>query len=761
MHYSYLIRAHRRNQRLETLFPKLMWCAPVVLACWAVGVQAEDMVFDREGLTDGEIQLVAQRLHDGTSGRAQSVEAQERRAAGLDPQVSALLDVQNQMQDDPLFGSFADVQPTDAQDIDFARGYFDPVRTLAQPYSLPASEDYRSETVARAMHDGFVYTRKHVYPGCPKPGNWWVWAKQMPDCLCDVLALVSKELDDEDRTYITDVLDYLLGTGPIPGSGYHTGKAGKDAVNTLKAGVLCGDRDRIARAWECMENEVGPYLLEVDGTPLMTVIKSEYLGVSLPYIYEGYGTVVEWASLTEGTAMALRPETTGKISEYLLGLGRWNTVDDTEVAWISYTPYRVFWHPAQTRSFAGRMAGLDPERADQLEAMTKGTDSPPEGIRYWPMAETLIVRWPGFYGALPMASRNRHPISWSYKNRFLHIGNKWYYGRDGHLVLATRPEDLDVNLTYTLDWRRLTGVTHDDGSVLDSDELVLQGADDDYWQPAYLLCRNPVAGAAVLGGRDAVAGIEVSAGDIRARKSFFFLSDPEMIVAMGSHIQGRGQAETIVHTFPVDDAELVVNGVPVVLEGDTPLQIETPAWVYGPCGGYYFPDPGTVSLLAETRPPSFEDVGNPPPERQPDVPAQTFVSILLDHGEDQEDAAYVWVHWPKAKRNKMRLLTRKFRRRCRCVRNKTGHALEFGSFSGITFFEAGEIEGWTADRPCFVAVRKDGKTAHLAAYEPSFTDCRLTLQAPFQWEGAPLAGVVRPDGHTLVIECRSATVRSR
>ena len=98
-----------------------------------------------------------------------------------------------------------------------------------------------------------------------------VWAKQMPDCLCDTLALMHGELQPQDKQYIVSVLDYLLGKGPIRGSGYHTGKAGKDALNVLKIGVLTGDRTRIAHAWECMENEVGPHLLEPDGTLIVAV----------------------------------------------------------------------------------------------------------------------------------------------------------------------------------------------------------------------------------------------------------------------------------------------------------------------------------------------------------------------------------------------------------------------------------------------------------------------------------------------------------
>jgi hypothetical protein len=301
--------------------------------------------FDKQKVSDEEIKLVVGRVRDGLIGKSYPDEKPVKRDGSAESRVQELLAAQNRQADSEFYGSFSEVRQKDAQDIDFARGYFDPIRELALAYSSPASRFYHRSEVKEVMHVAFAYTHKHVYPKCPKRGNWWVWAKQMPDCHVDILALMAREFQPEDRQYITSVLDYLLGTGPIPGNGYHHGKLGKDALNSLVVGIVTGDRVRIARGWECMENEVSPYLLEADGTPLMSLLTKEFLGISLPYVYEGYDTGVEWAQLTRGTSMALRPETTGKITRYLLDLGRWNTFEGTEVAWISFTSYRVFWRP--------------------------------------------------------------------------------------------------------------------------------------------------------------------------------------------------------------------------------------------------------------------------------------------------------------------------------------------------------------------------------------------------------------------------------
>jgi len=725
------------------------------------------VAFKGETLPDEDIRLVAERLHDDASLRTASEESRKDRAVALDPHVDGLLQAQLSHGNDPkapLHGAFAEIKPRDDQHIDFARGYFDPIRVLARAYALPGSRHYHSEAVDVAVRRAFAFTRRHVYSGCDKPGNWWVWAKQMPDCLCEILALLAGRIHPEDRAYLVSVLDYLLGSGPIASAGYHHGKSGKDALNALKVGALTADRQRIAHAWEGMENQVGPYLLEADGTPLMTVIREDFLGISLPYVYEGYRTVLDWARLTRGTSLALRDDTVGRIVDYLLGLGRWNTIYESEVAWIGFTSYRVFWRPATTLSLAAQLGGCGVPRSDELMAMAAQEDAPPEGARYWPNAETLIFRAPGLYCGLVMASNNRHPLSACYKNHFLHIGNRWYYGRDGHLVIVTRPEDAHPNLTYTLDWRRLTGITRDDGSALDSDQLVRE--DHGYWQPGYLLCRNPLAGAATINGRDALAGIVVHSGDIRARKSYFFVKggpagpDTDVILALGDRIQGRGQTDTIVHTFPVGDAipTFTVNAEPLTLVDDAPRVVQTPAWVHGPAAAYFFPEPGAVSLLTEVRQPDFTDHGNPPPEKQPDVPPQRYVTIYFDHGENPQDAAYACVYLPKAAIDDMPALVEDFQENAAYAREQAGHYLQHGRYLGLAFFDVGALRGYAGDRPCFIAAHQDSANAQLALFDPSFKDSCVNLRLPFLAKAQALPEGGQLDGATLAIPTRRAAL---
>jgi len=703
---------------------------------------------DVEQIGEADLATVAGRVGTAVRGTHLPQDRQRERAASLDPQIEALLQAQCMDVGSGLYGAFAPVEPVDDQDIDFATRYFNPLRLLAQGYALPASAHFRSAAVAEAIAAGLIFTRRHVYPGCPRPGNWWVWGKQMPDTLSDLLALLHGDWAPADEAYVVSVLDDLLGRGPLAGSGYHTGKAGKDALNFLKVGALTGDRQRLAHAWECMENEVGPHLLEEDGTPLMTVVRSEFLGISLPYVYEGYQTVVEWALLTRGTNLALRPETTGRVARYLLDLGRWNTFRGVEVGWISFVGYRVFWDPASTLPLAGRLseAGVTESRA--LADMGAGRDAPPTGCRYWPQAETLIFRTGDHYAALIMASQPRHPISWAYKNHFLRIGNRWHYGRDGHLVLAREPRELSPDLTYTLDWQRLTGVTRDDGSVLESAQMEGQGQGDDYWQPRWARCRNPLAGAAVVDGQDATAAIEAASGETRARKSYFFLTGEEAIVTLGSHIRGRGPTESIVHTLPVADGDvaLLVNGERQALERGSRRAVPTPCWLHVGGRGYYFPDDGAVTLLRERRAPDFSDAGNVGGATRAAVGAQDFVSLLFDHGQDPVDAEYACVYFLSARPEEMPERVRGFDAAARYGRRPAGHFLRWGGFAGEAFYEAGELDGTRADGACFLARHeRAGGAPRLAVFDPRWIEGALQVGLPARggWPGADLELDVR------------------
>ena len=348
-----------------------------------------------------------------------------------------------------------------------------------------------------------------------------------------------------------------------------------------------------------------------------------------------------------------------------------------------------------------------------------------------------------------MASKPRHQISWSYKNRFLHIGSKWYHGRDGHLVIVRNSEECDPDLTYTTNWRRLSGTTRDNGSLLESDQI--EGMDGGYWTPQWALCENPMAGAATLRDRDSVAGIELHSGETRARKSYFFLREKNMIVTLGSHICGRGSTESIVHTFPIGQREpnINVNGEKLTLGSDE--LIPTPCWIYAEGSGYYFPEKGSIKAITEIRKPDFYDSGNPPPEEQPQVPDERFISLLFDHGENPIGASYACAYFLRAHSADMPELVEDFESQASYIHSNVGHLLQYDDFAGVVFFRPGGIDGYSADRTCYLAVSRDRDGVHLSVYEPSWHDCTLKIELPFPIAADDLPESVQlKDGELLI-----------
>ncbi|HIJ65285.1 MAG TPA: hypothetical protein HPP77_04970 [Candidatus Hydrogenedentes bacterium] len=713
------------------------------------GYGAPAAMLDADAVPGEDIERVATRLGDDYGTR-------------LDAAAQKLLEEQVRVPDSDERGSFPGIDPEDWEDPAYIRGYFDPIVTLAQVYASAGSRYHKSQDVGLAIHDALRYARKHVYPGRDRTKNWFVWEKKLPQLLPAIMGLVYHDLSPEDQAYLRAIMDDLIPNRPVAHWGRHHGKTAGDALAMLKVGVVLRDRRRIAYAWDAMANYAVPFFTEPDGAAVMNTIgpRPDLLALSLPYTYEGCTKLVQWRGLTSGTSLDMPQHAYQTVVRYLLDFNRWNLFGDAEVAWLSMPSYTVYYRPPRSLPITRAMATVDLPGAADLKAMVDRTAAPPDGVRFWPSVEVLIYRSPGFYCALGLASKNWQGVSWIYKDRVPshRVGNKWYYMRDGHTVLAGNPNDTDPDLTFTFNWRRLSGTTADDASVLQSPQL--GGYDNPDWQPQWIVCENPVAGAAVLDERQAAAGIEVHSGDIRARKSYYFLRDRDMIVALGGGIEGRNRTDTTVHTFPIPRdarAELVVNGEPRAIEDGLEQVVQTPAWVHGPRGGYYFPETGAVTLSTETRQPDFEDQPLIGQDQRAKIKPQRFLSLYFDHGENPRDKTYAYAYWPGAALENMQGLADDFAGTAAYGREPAGHYLRFGSYCGFAFFEPGTLDGYAADRPCFITADMKDDEVRLAYREPAHEPATLTLGLPFRAAAqVKLPESCRIEGNTLTVQTEPA-----
>ena len=129
-----------------------------------------------------------------------------------------------------------------------------------------------------------------------------------------------------------------------------------------------------------------------------------------------------------------------------------------------------------------------------------------------------------------------------------------------------------------------------------------------------------------------------------------------------------------------------------------------------------------------------------------------FVSIYFDHGSNPSGAAYAAAYFPKATCDQMPDLARDFADTASHARNPAGHAFSYGSYTGLVFFESGSMEGYTADRPCFGALRGQDDARDFALYEPSWEACPLTLGLSFTPAARPMTGNLRLNGSTLTVD---------
>ena len=133
---------------------------------------------------------------------------------------------------------------------------------------------------------------------------------------------------------------------------------------------------------------------------------------------------------------------------------------------------------------------------------------------------------------------------------------------------------------------------------------------------------------------------------------------------------------------------------------------------------------------------------------------QTFVSVLFDHGTDPRAAGYVCGYFPKADATEMPDRVEKFRTKASICAGGAGHRLLWDEYVGFAFFAAGGVMDCGADRACFVAIEDVRQVQRrIAVFEPSFTDCEVTIEPSFAQTSGPLPEGWTHDGEAILVPC--------
>ena len=99
------------------------------------------------------------------------------------------------------------------------------------------------------------------------------------------------------------------------------------------------------------------------------------------------------------------------------------------------------------------------------------------------------------------------------------------------------------------------------------------------------------------------------------------------------------------------------------------------------------------------------------------------------------------VYLPQAKVEDMPALARTIQRNAAWGSDEAGHYFDYETYRGRTFYQPGEVQGISANRPCMLAMRVANGKAALALYEPSWQTCALSIGLPFGVNGADAPGI--------------------
>ena len=473
-------------------------------------------------------------------------EAFEKGVAEFDALIQSELDTQILDRSNSLYGTWGDVTDNSSMALSHHGRCAEHLLNLALAYCRPASRFHRNAEVMERIQlwlDGYS---KWIYPGCPKPHNWWAWDIGIPYKLVDTLFLLENELPEERKAFLRDTLAHLVKKGVNPGLGANTIWI---AWIQFRFGLLTQDRQYVEWGWQALnrQSEIAPGLR--DG------IKADYsYFMHAPGMNMGYGRpqlmdLSTFIWLTHGTEYQMQDESVHV--EWFLRFIRWLVYKDTVDPYVfgrDGTRGRHHTYPTDFLRSALPLTLLGFHQADELikesrrmlEAMPDFTSlkfmpelqyvkrslsepSPREGFRFYPYSSYGVCQREDFRASIRLDStRNK---KWFSIHRENLLGDRIV---DGHLPLWVDGKEHSNSVLACQDWERLEGITAAEGYVLGREKLgqtVLTGG-------------VSLQGQYGLAAMDLLVRPEPEGASLRARKSYLFLDDFILCLVQGATVQG-------------------------------------------------------------------------------------------------------------------------------------------------------------------------------------------------------------------------------
>ncbi len=317
-------------------------------------------------------------------------------------------------------------------------------------------------------------------------------------------------------------------------------------------------------------------------------------------------------------------------------------------------------------------------------------------------------------------------------------GKKFWHMSDGVTYLYTADSN-QYNGDYyaTVDMQRLPGTTVDRSPTRNTDEYFLW-----YTPEARNLYRY--AGGTDFDARFGTAGMRYrgqgngKTRDLEVKKTWFMFDD--VVLCMGSGITSTtgNPIETIVdnHRLGKDCANLITIDECEAAAAKNVLETPRSMSMLHLCGndgpasdiGYCFPYAPNVTVLCETRKGTWIDVvTNDTGEKE-----NTFVSILIPHGERPENASYAYTLLPGKSLDETRAYASAPRVRVLALTD-TVHAAEDAvhHITALQFFEAGNHEGIIVSAACSIIIKQQAGIVDIALSDPERNEHLIDIALPF------------------------------
>ncbi|WP_043625720.1 polysaccharide lyase 8 family protein [Nonomuraea candida] len=644
-------------------------------------------------------------------------------------------------------GLWPDLPLDDPTTGNFNRAY-NRMRTLALGWATPGTAMHRDDRVAETAVRALDFLYEHAYhEDLDRRGsNWFWWEIGVPRALTDTCALLYDGLPGDRlrrwlrplRRWCPDPERRVSHPGVVETGANRAGKAmavamrgllthdarlvrrAKDAVADLLRRTS-GPGDGFYRDGSFIQHDVFPYTGSYGVDYLESVAKLIAMLAGSPWEIRDIGRIYDIVDRSfvpfvfDGLMMdCVRGRAISRQGHRDHHAGQ-KTVEAV-LTLLEAAPERHArrWRPL-VKGWLTRNQAVPYETLAPLASIAKARalladPSVPVGPRttgtyVFADMDRVVHRRPSWAFAIAMSSE-RIGAAEAMNRENLH---GWYTG-DGMTYLYT--DDLthwNDELWPTIDPYRLPGTTVDTRRRAD-----LRGG--------RRMPPTPWAGGVALDGEYGAAAMKLVAGgsSLRAKKAWFLLDDAVIALGAGITASDGRRIETIVENRNTHDTH------PPLCQGD--------GWVHlSGVAGYALLDGAEAKVIRERRTGRWHDIDQGATTGGDKTPVtRHYTTILIDHGVDPRKACYAYAVLPGASAAQ----TAAYGQGIEILANSgTAQAVARGDLLAAVFWRAGTVKTphgpLTADGPCALLARRDGRQVRLAVSDPSRSADEVKIRLPW------------------------------